>query len=171
MERKHPPRPGKTDAPVLAYAAELLYAALLNDGLIEGQEREHCERVLASSLRRFPNGYEMAKDLEHLLPSWDIGPEMVQTLDVRAWDCWDRAHKEALRLWVLAYDIKPAFSVGDVVDWMGDVGTVKSIDKTLGQYTIYLPEFVEQRPGYIGTIVDFEDVSAPAKQEVIHGNH
>lgn len=106
------------------------------------------------------DSYKLARALDDA--GWEVDSALVGVLEEaesRAYEARDKAIRE----WVKANDIRPAFKVGDMVQTKrrtnGYEGEITRVDEDMGRYLVFSAArgHVRQGQGTHGTYMDFED--------------
>jgi hypothetical protein len=106
------------------------------------------------------DAYKLARALDDA--GWEVDSSLVDVLDAAASHAY-QARDKAIREWVKANDIRPAFKVGDKVQtkrrYNGFEGEITRIDEELGRYLVFSEArgHVRTGQGTHGTYMDFED--------------
>lgn len=125
------------------HEADFRYYNIKKDALIE---------TIKSN--RYENGYVLAKELESNYSACDIDSDILEILDSIDLDL-DNAKEEKAKEWVIKENIKPKYSIGEIVkyEFCGDIsyGKIVEIDSELAKYYI---EIEKNR----NAIVSYENV-------------
>lgn len=143
------------------------YGKLLNDWS-EDNDLEGCIEDCKKHLRRNRNGYELAKDLEYkgYYPDAEL-VEILDSVDDSIRDLEKRASKE----WVLAYEIKADFAIGDscMVKYGSKSveGIIDGIDADTAHYKVIIPSdgMSQSDPSKRRAVIKFENAT-PLVQSV-----
>lgn len=106
------------------------------------------------------DAYKIARALDDA--GWEVDASLVDLLDAAASHAY-QARDIAIREWIKANGVRPAFKVGDMVQTKrrtnGFEGEITRIDEDMGRYLVFSEArgHVRQGQGTHGTYMDFED--------------
>lgn len=177
------PRPSERDDDIFEKAIDLLMPSVWDwvtassgQENYPNEEREYTREELKKAIGRnsyTKDGYQLARSLEYSM--WEPDSELVDILDSYS-VFLDRAHREAVKLWVIDNQIIPQKKIGDTVfvkvRGVEYSGRILEIDTTTAQYTINIPALghveyifenetatrVDNGSGTLGTIKPVEEI-------------
>jgi hypothetical protein len=145
-----PSRPRESDDAIFEQAIDLLMPSVWDwvtassgQANYPNEEREGVRAELKKCIGHnsyTKDGYQLARSLEYSM--WEPDSELVDILDSYTIFI-DRAHREAVKLWVVDNQIIPQKNIGDAVlvkvRGVEYDGFILSVDTTTAQYTINIP--------------------------------
>ena len=160
-------RPSKNDDYILKESAEKLAILLLNweqpdikVKIIDPSEHQEYINDMYKALNRTKSqgfdSYKICAVLESL--GYDSDENLVEEM-TKVWGEVNRLVSKTEKDWVILYDLKPIYKVGDIIDVEGNKGEIVSVDESLAKYTIFIEALGHVKSkGILGVVRNFEDV-------------
>lgn len=107
------------------------------------------------------DGYDLTRNLEAAC-YWEGSRELMDELDTVCFSI-SRTVDQAIKDWVVAYNVKPKLLAGDDISYLGKEAQIKEVNELMGRYAIQFYEpYSELLPCTVGSnsalYANYEDV-------------